>query len=92
MKRRMEPVLRALVQLYPADYQARFAAEMRATFASSELEGRRACFELAGLVRGLAVEWFAKLTSDAARRGRHLPDCRKMRPAGVTRAEWARGL
>jgi hypothetical protein len=88
----LERVYEIVLALYPADYQARFADEVRATFASVDSGCRRACLELAGLLRGLVVEWAAKLTSDAAARGRHLPDCRKMRPAGVTRAEWARGL
>jgi hypothetical protein len=83
-------VFGALVAMYPADYRARFAAEMRATF---DAIGRgRAALELVGLLRGLVLEWAAKLAADPAARGRSLPDCRKMRPAGVTKAEWARGL
>jgi hypothetical protein len=85
-------VFDTLLELYPADYQARFAEEMRATLAGVDADRSRACCELTGLLRGLVVEWTAKLTSDAAARGRHLPDCRKMRPVGVTRAEWARWL
>jgi hypothetical protein len=95
---RMTRVYETLLALYPADYRARFAAEMRATV--EDVDGDRdeaatrgrACREVIGLVRGVAVEWTAKLTTDAAVRGRHLPDCRKMRPVGVTRADWARGL
>jgi len=34
----------------------------------------------------------AKLTSDRTIRGRRLPDCRMMRPPGVTRQQWAAGL
>jgi hypothetical protein len=82
-------VFDALLALYPADYRVRFAAEMRATFAA---DGRRVWVEIAGLLRAIVVEWTAKLTADTTARARHLPDCRKMRPAGVTRAEWARGL
>jgi len=81
-----------LLRCYPADYQVRFAAEMRTTFADVEREQGRRWLELAGLAGGLAGEWWAKLTTDAAVRGRRLPDCRRMRPAGVTRAEWGRGL
>jgi len=88
----LERVYEIVLGLYPADYQARFAEEMRASFASLDCGCGRACLEMTGLLRGLAVEWAAKLNSDAAVRGRHLPDRRKMRPAGVTRAEWARGL
>jgi len=85
-------VFDALLRLYPADYRARFAEEMRATLAGADRDGSCACLELTGLLRGIVVEWTAKLTCDAAARGRHLPDCRKMRPIGVTRVEWARWL
>ena len=83
-------VFERLIACYPADYRARFAAEMRAALAGVTRD--RVWLELTGLLRGLVVEWAAKLTADAAVRGRHLPDCRKMRPVGVTRAEWGRGL
>jgi len=53
---------------------------------------RFAFAELTALVSGLRSEWIAKLRSDHAARGRHLPDCRMMRPAGVTREQWAAGL
>ena len=83
-------VFERLIAWYPADYRARFAAEMRAALGSVTRD--REWLELTGLLRGLVLEWTAKLTADAAVRARHLPDCRKMRPAGVTRAEWGRGL
>lgn len=85
-------VFEMMLVLYPADYQARFAEEMRATVATVDAGRCRTCCELTGLLGGLVVEWGAKLTSDAVVRGRHLPDCRKMRPVGVTRAEWVRWL
>jgi hypothetical protein len=85
-------VYEALLGLYPADFRARFAAEMRGAFAQVGGDRSRLCLELAGLVRGLAAEWTAKLVADPVDRGRRLPDCRMMRPPGVTRAEWARGL
>jgi hypothetical protein len=84
--------------LYPADYRVRFGTEMLATFTQAEanqpLGGRRvfvAC-EMVGLLSGLVAEWTDKWMSDPASRGRHLPDCRKMRPVGVRPDEWARGL
>jgi hypothetical protein len=85
-------VYEMLLALYPADFRARFSAEMRGAFAEVGDDRRRVCLELGGLLRGLALEWTAKFVADPADRGRRLPDCRMMRPPGVTRAEWARGL
>jgi hypothetical protein len=39
--------------------------------------------ELADLAAGAGAEWIAKLTTDAAVRGRCLPDRQRMRPPGV---------
>ena len=98
---RIERAYEFALRLYPADYRARFAAEMLTAFeeAVADHHGvgtvasvRFALGELTALVSGAAVEWFAKLRSDGAARGRCLPDCRMMRPAGVTREEWAAGL
>jgi len=88
----VERVFEIVLALYPADCRARFGEEIRTTVAGLQPGGSRACLEVAALLRRLIVEWSAKITSDAAVSGRHLPDCRKMRPVGVTRAEWARGL
>jgi hypothetical protein len=90
-----------MLRLYPADYRARFAAEMFGAFqAAAADQSHRGTFapltfaisELIGLCRSVSAEWIAKLASDAATRGRCLPDCRLMRPAGVTIREWAAGL
>ena len=85
-----------MLRLYPADYRQRFAAEMHATFREALGERRQGVrftiAECGSDVLGAALEWFSKLTTDAATRGRRLPDCRLMRPAGVTRQEWAFGL
>jgi hypothetical protein len=88
----IERIYEMVLASYPADYQARFGEEIRATLARLDARGDRACLEVAGLLRCLVVEWAVKLTDDVAIRGRHLPDCRKIRPAGVTRADWARYL
>jgi len=89
-------VYRAALRLYPADYRARFAAEMRATFREALTERRRrvrfTIAECGSVVLGAGREWISKLTTDAAVRGRRLPDCRVMRPVGVTPQEWAAGL
>jgi hypothetical protein len=89
-------VYRAALRLYPADYRARFAAEMHATFREGLAERRQAVgftiAECGSVVLGAGREWLSKLTTDAAVRGRRLPDCRVMRPAGVTPQEWAAGL
>ena len=86
---------RALLRLYPGDYSASFADEMLAAFrtALGQRHGRLelAAFllaEFAGALAGAAREWFAKLTTDRAVRGRCLPDLRMMRPAGVSREDW----
>ena len=98
---RIERAYEFALRLYPVDYRARFAAEMLTAFeeAVADHHGvgtvasvRFALAELTALVSGAGVEWLAKLTSDGAARGRCLPDCRMMRPAGVTREEWAAGL
>lgn len=87
----------ALLHLYPHDYRARFAAEMLAAFGEGAEErrarGRAASagfglVELTSLLLGAGAEWWAKLTCDRSTRGRCLPDCRMMRPPGVTREEW----
>jgi hypothetical protein len=87
---------RAALRLYPADYRVRFAAEMHATFREALAVRRHAIgftlVECGSVVLGASREWLSKLTTDAAVRGRHLPDCRAMRPVGVTTQEWAAGL
>ena len=84
------------LHLYPVDYRARFSREMAVTFRMALDEGRHPrsllLTELSGVVLGAVREWLSKLTSDRAARGRSLPDCRQMRPAGVTPQEWAAGL
>ena len=89
-------VYRAALRLYPADYRARFAAEMHATFREALAERRQpvgfTIAECGSVVLGAVREWLSKLTTDAAVRGRRLPDCRVMRPVGVTPQEWAAGL
>jgi len=77
---------RALLNLYPYDFKAAFAAQMLAAFDRVSPDRRRA--ELTGLAIGAAREWIAKLTSDASLRGRSLPDVRMMRPAGMPREVW----
>jgi hypothetical protein len=98
---RIERAYESALRLYPADYRARFAGEMLTAFeqAVTDHQGagtvasvRFAVAELTALVSGIGAEWLAKLTSDKAARGRCLPDRRLMRPAGVTREEWAAGL
>jgi hypothetical protein len=85
---------RALLRLYPRDYRAMFAREMRNAFEitadETRARGRFAllrfvAFELIGLIRGAASEWIAKLMTDRALRGRALPDLVMMRPPGVAR-------
>jgi len=89
-------VYSAALRLYPADYRLRFAAEMRATFREALAERRqRVRFTIAecgSVVLGAGREWLCKLTADPATRGRRLPDCRMMRPVGVTPLEWGAGL
>ena len=98
---RVDRMYRAALRLYPADYRAPFAGEMRAAFEAAAHDarrhGRRAYVvflvaEGAALAVGACREWVVKLVTDPAVRARTLPDCRLMRPAGVTRAEWAAGL
>jgi hypothetical protein len=70
-----------LLRLYPRDYRAMFAREMRHSFEIAANERRTA--ELMSLLTGAAREWIAKLTTDKAVRGRALPDLMMMRPPGV---------
>ena len=90
----MISVYTTLLRLYPRDYRAMFAREMRRAFEITASDRRafgRAGFlrfalaELIGLIQGAASEWIAKLTTDRAIRGRTLPDLVMMRPVGVTR-------
>jgi hypothetical protein len=92
-------LLPAALALYPPDFRVRFEAEMRATIAqaldSSAGPLRRAhvaISEAGGLLAGAVREWIVKLGSDPLERARRLPDCRLMRPVGITRAEWGAGL
>jgi hypothetical protein len=87
--------------LYPTDYRVRFGSEMRVAFAAAAQENRSAGLvtfaiflvaEGGGLITAVVREWAFKLTADPVARARVLPDCRRMRPVGVTRAEWAAGL
>jgi hypothetical protein len=89
------------LRLFPADYRAALADQMLRTFdeAACDLGRMRApaavrfvAREFVSLFRAIGEEWFVKLTSDAAARGRCLPDCRMMRPPGVTREQWSAGL
>ena len=88
-----------LIALYPADFRARFEAEVRATTVAALGSAnnpwqrvRCAVREVGGLAAGAVREWGVKLADDPLARARALPDCRLMRPIGVTRAEWAAGL
>ena len=80
-----------LLRLYPRDYRAMFAREMRRAFKITASERRGAAFfrfgasELIGLIRGAAFEWIAKLTTERSIRARVLPDLVMMRPPGVPR-------
>lgn len=83
-----------LLSLYPRDYRAMFAREMRNAFEiTADEKGaaghvallRFVSAELIGLVKGAVSEWIAKLTTDKSIRGRVLPDLVMMRPPGVTR-------
>jgi hypothetical protein len=83
-----------LLRLYPRDYRAMFAREMRNAFEITAGEiraGGRTAFlrfvvaEMLGLAEGAVSESIAKLTTDKSIRGRALPDLMMMRPAGVTR-------
>lgn len=97
----VERLYAAALSLYPLDYRSRFGAEMRAAFAAAVGDrrgsGRAALFDLLsaeaiGLVLAAARQWLLKLRTDPVSRARLLPDCRYMRPVGLTRAEWAAGL
>jgi hypothetical protein len=88
------------LRLFPWDFRVHLAESMLTTFTESACELRRTpttsavrslTAEFATLAWAIAVEWVAKLTTDASTRGRSLPDCRMMRPAGVTRKEWIAG-
>ena len=90
---------RYVLRLYPADFRARFEPEMLATVTAALTPtdrpldyAARIVREAASLAAGAAREWVAKLAGDSFERARVLPDCRLMRPVGVTRAEWATGL
>jgi hypothetical protein len=69
---------------------------MLATFREALAERHRplrfTIAELRSVMCGAGREWLSKLTTDAATRGRRLPDCRVMRPVGVTPQESALGL
>ncbi|HLJ47038.1 MAG TPA: hypothetical protein VKU01_13565 [Bryobacteraceae bacterium] len=93
----MKRVYWLFLQLYPRDYRIRFAAEMSRAFESSAADSRRdgrevlirfMLAEFGSLVTGAAAEWVAKLTTNAAVRGRGLPDPQVMRPPGVSREVW----
>jgi hypothetical protein len=77
----------ALLRLYPRDYRAMFAREMRYAFEITvhEIGANLIAAELIGLIRGALSEWIAKLTTDRTIRGRALPDLVMMRPPGVAR-------
>ncbi len=84
-------IYRVLLRLYPHDYFDAFAGEMLNAFESVVQEHPDARFvlaECAGVLAGATAEWFAKLTTDRAVRGRAMPDLRMMRPAGVSKEAW----
>jgi hypothetical protein len=83
----MRRLYRLILHAYPYDYRLWFAQEMLAAFeqALSEGHGLR---EVAGTAARCPIEWFAKIRTDPATRGRALPDVRMMRPVGVTRQVW----
>ncbi len=98
---RANRIYRAAQQLYPEDYRMRFGGEMYAAFAAAARDARQGgtrgyviflMAEVLGLSVGACREWLVKLGADPTMRARILPDCRRMRPAGVTRAEWTAGL
>ncbi len=87
----------AFLHLYPADYEATFAAEISGTFAAAAGEARargwaaRSRFilsEFGHLLIGAGMEWIAKWTTSSSLRGRSVQDLRKMRPVGVPRELW----
>ena len=79
----MRMAYRVLLRLYPYDYRLWFADAMRASF-DTDSPFR----ELCGLALSCIAEWIAKWTTDAAVRGRALPDWRMMRPVGVALRDW----
>ena len=93
----MARAYRALLRLFPQDYQTFFGSEMLATFEEAS-EERRArgripyarfvATELAGLALRAPREWLAKITTSDSVRRRAVPDMRMMRPAGVPRELW----
>jgi hypothetical protein len=92
-------LLVCVCRLYPADFRARFHDDMRTTIdlsVESIPDGRSravwAVREATGLAAGAIREWSAKFVGDPVARARALPDCRYMRPVGITRAEWGAGL
>src|SRR5262249_41029632 len=85
-----------LLQLYPPDYRAFFAAEMAAAFDEAAIDRGRGLTgfttfmfsELTGLVIGSCREWIARLAyslshSNGYIDGCGLPDPLLMRPAGI---------
>ena len=95
----MRRFLAGVCRSYPADFRARFNTDMLATIdqaLASMPDGKArvswAAREAAGLASGAVREWIAKLATDPVARARVLPDCRHMRPVGVTRAQWTAGL
>ena len=95
----MRRFLAGVCRLYPADFRARFTPDMLATIDQALAlmpDGKARAFwavrESAGLAAGAVREWIAKLVTDPVARARVLPDCRRMRPVGVTRSQWAAGL
>jgi hypothetical protein len=90
----------AILGLYPADYRALFSEEMLRAFKVAardrQAQGKRVFYgfvlaEWMGLMAGAVAEWTAKLTTDAAVRGRTLPDLRMMRPPSIARELWFAG-
>jgi hypothetical protein len=83
-----------LLSLYPKDYQFRFSGEMWKAFATAADEHmgqgrmiftRFLVSEVVGLLRGAAVEWLDKWTTDTSDRSKHLPDLRMMHLPWVSR-------
>ena len=98
---RAERIYAAALRLFPADFRGRFAPEMSGAFAAAVCDRRDAglvrlvdflIVEATALALAVGREWIRKLTSDPVVRFRVFPDCRRMRPIGITRAEWAAGL
>ena len=93
----LERAYRILLRLYPYDYEARFAMEMRTAFEEAAAERRRqsrralqlfVVREFLCVLIGVGGEWIAKATTDRWVRGRYLPDSRMMRPPGVPQELW----